>query len=421
MSQDLFNEFSPFSNTPSPAPPPSDHRRSVSSVSQHSLNPFPPKRGLPGQHFQGHRQVASSSTFDDLLGLSPLPGALNRSPGSRLGVGPSPLTRPGSSIGEQRAQRPSSYGGQGAFGGLNARSPRIQELDPFAAFNDAFGSGGGGGSSGRRPADSFSEFTRTLNATPATSLNIPMERRSSSSSVSRRSMHPKPVPPPSIMDDDDFGDFISTPTSSPPPSHIRSSSQLSMRSLRSPSTSESLPVPPVAILLTLFPPLFSLPSTALLNHLTPLSFGVRQRILATPEARRFLAAICEMGRVCGRIITGRQRRRKRTIGRGGTTQHEIQTEEREVKEVVRQWQENAGRLKAAMKEAVPELPEDAWKGQGAGVGGVRCRLCALEENEVVPGLRENRSHPRWWDWGWGGHGTCKAFWERHGRDLQGKR
>lgn len=409
MSQDLLKEFSSFSQ-----PPQSDHRRTVSSVSPSTTNPFPPRRPFQPQPFHGHRQTASSSTFDDLLGLSPLPGALNRS------APRPPFPRSGSS-GERRAQRPMSYGGHGAFGGTPNRSPGGRELDPFDAFNEGFGSGGGRPRTprgSRRVVDDFSDFTKSLNATPATSLNLP---RRSSRTPGLRPVGVQINMTPSIMDDDDdeFGDFISTPTATPPPSSSRANPKLLPNPPRAPVVPETLPVPPVALLLTLFPPLFSLPSTALMNRLTPLSFAVRQRALATPEVRRFLAAVSEMGRVCGRIIAGRQRRRKRAIGRGGSTQHEVQQEEREVKEVIRLWQENSGRLKAAMKEAVPELPEEAWRGPGT--GGVRCRLCGLEESELIPGLKENRANPRWWDWGWGGHGTCKAFWERHGKELRGKK
>lgn len=181
-------------------------------------------------------------------------------------------------------------------------------------------------------------------------------------------------------------------------------------------------MPPVAVLLTAFPPLFLLPQTCLLNKLTPLPFPLRQRVLADVKTKVFLEGVCELGRVAGRIIAGRKRRkavlRNRNGGMalGGNAGWEQQKEEREVKETCRLWADGAGRLKAAMGKGVPEIMDEGARG-GSAVGG--CRLCVLGEAEVVHSLRERTEGSGWWDTAWGGHAGCRGFWEKHGQSLGG--
>jgi len=126
--------------------------------------------------------------------------------------------------------------------------------------------------------------------------------------------------------------------------------------------------------------------------------------------------VCEFGRVAGRIIAGRKRRARLAGGGGaggvklGIGGPEAQKEEREVKETCRIWKEGTGRLKAAIAGAVPEIDEE-WK--GVSKGGQTCKLCKLGKGEIVPALKEQREKARWWDEHWGGHGSCRGFWERH--------
>jgi hypothetical protein len=188
--------------------------------------------------------------------------------------------------------------------------------------------------------------------------------------------------------------------------------------------------PPVAVLLQTIIPLFSLPQNHLLDQLKGLPFPLRQRVLAHPKTKEFLEGVCEVGRVAGRIIAGRRRQTWSSAnlppagkagGRGGMklgagTNLQVQREDREVKEAMRIWKEGIGRLKAAMGEVVPDLEE--WKvGQGRGSGKV-CKLCKLGMGELVPGLREKTERPNWWNHGWGGHGSCRSFWEKHGKEIK---
>ena len=102
---------------------------------------------------------------------------------------------------------------------------------------------------------------------------------------------------------------------------------------------------------------------------------------------------------------------------GSATGLDAQKEEREVKEACRIWKEGAGRMKAAMGEGVPEIEED-WKGTTMTGRSEPCKLCKLGRGELVPGLKEKPDREGWWDRRWGGHGSCKQFWNRNGREAK---
>jgi len=180
------------------------------------------------------------------------------------------------------------------------------------------------------------------------------------------------------------------------------------------------PIPPVSELLSLFPPLFALPQAHPLDSLRPLPFSQRQRILAHPQTKRFLEGVREIGRVAGRIIAGRKRRvRKQALPKGhrargsqGSSEWELQEEEREAKETVRIWQEGAGRRRAAMgagASGVPEISEDVIRGPG--LEEAACRVCLLEREKPVKGLRERNEKAGWWHEAWGGHKGCRGFFD----------
>ncbi|KAI5853350.1 hypothetical protein BZA05DRAFT_395732 [Tricharina praecox] len=181
--------------------------------------------------------------------------------------------------------------------------------------------------------------------------------------------------------------------------------------------------PPVAALLQTLSPLFLLPQEKLLDSLKGLPFPLRQRVLSHPKTRQFLEGVCEFGRVAGRIIAGRKRRARvggggagaggMKLGAGGGP--EVQKEEREVKEACRIWKEGTGRLKAATAGAVPEIDEE-WKGVWR--GGQACKLCKLGKGELVPALKEQKDKAGWWDERWGGHASCRGFWERYGGEVR---
>lgn len=275
------------------------------------------------------------------------------------------------------------------------------------------------------------------------------------------------APPPQTAEDD-FGDFVTTPGKSPEPSTFPptpalsgianppkvSASQLHKLGPASPKVfpakvaqyrpnrtpihvrdSASLPsfqeeeFPPVANILQCLSNLFLLPHTHLLDPLKGLPFPLRQRVLADPKTKEFLLGVCEFGRVAGRVVAGRRRRARpggkrnggmKLGGAGGVSKANMdaQKEEREVKEICRVWKEGSGRLKAAMGTAVPEMDE-VWKGATLrNPTAQTCRLCALARTDVVPSLREDTDRLFWWIEDWGGHGSCRAFWEKHEKEIK---
>jgi hypothetical protein len=149
-------------------------------------------------------------------------------------------------------------------------------------------------------------------------------------------------------------------------------------------------------------------------------------VLSDPRTKEFLEGVCELSRVAGRIIAGRRRRTKAlpANGRSGSMKlaaggsraiFEAQREDREVKETCRLWKEGMGRIKAAMGEVVPELKDER---RGPAIGGPTCKLCRLGKTELIPDLREKKERIGFWDAEWGGHGSCRAFWDKHGKEAR---
>ena len=522
MSQDLLSELDPFYQPPpkptarrSPSPPlqlPPAQQQSFRS------RPFPRAHHTPSRSFgYGHRYSPSATTFDDLLGImgsrsSPPPSALQkqqqRRPMSLYGNGSSSnstgtttttatttvTTRPRKSSGGMADLPPQR-------GTSTSELYAIDGFDDFGSFQTAGGS---------RVLPSSSKFS-------AGHVHLQSLFDSSQPKIHPNSRNSLPAMATTTANDgdgdDDFGEFVATPPYNPPPATTTTTTpQLLLfdtfgpTPLRTPEpepdpftartavsnlagTGISLKAftpapkpppspppetfPPVSALLQTITPLFLLAQKHLLDELRGLPFPLRQRILAHARTREFLEGVCEIGRVAGRIIAGRRRRRRwlaleagaragtEPVGGAGAGARaragarvgawagpgagagpepgagpgtgrgnsggggmrlsgggsEMQREDREVKEALRTWKEGIGRLKAAMGEAVPELDEAVLKdgGGGGASGQPQCKLCRLRCGELVPGLREKTERARWWDQGWGGHRSCRRFWERHGR------
>ena len=316
---------------------------------------------------------------------------------------------------------------------------------------------------GRSHSQSLFEPFEPMTPTPTPSSPPPAQQQLWSQKTSPGLLDLKPL---SVAPDadDDFGDFVTSPAITPepqkafgyrpppsgrpqPPSAPRQPASTSApparTQLHSPPPAargislhhsntppKTLPppppeqFPPVAALLQTLSPLFLLPQEMLLDKLKGLPFPLRQQVLSHPKTRQFLKGVCEFGRVAGRIIAGRKRRARVGGGGGGggagrmklgSGEPEAQKEEREVKEASRIWKEGIGRLKAATSGVVPEIDEE-WKGVWR--GGQTCKLCKLGKGEIVPALKEQREKAGWWDERWGGHGSCRGFWERHGREVR---
>jgi hypothetical protein len=443
MSQDLLSEFDSFYQPPKPAapPPPPPPPPSVRNPRGHT-----PSHSVDSRH----RHVAQATTFDDLLGIMDTGLMSNPRPP------PPPQSRP-ISYQERRMSRRALNDdpyASGLFDVAPQRGTATSDLFAFAPTTTHT----------KRHSHSQSLFDFD-NFTPTP----PPPRRQSKNLADLSTLITPALPPPAAAskngaaaadDDDDFGDFVASPVATPDPqkafrfpppaaaqnggarapppasrapppiSRTRQARPQSFHSPLSQSTSNAQsisltplsiapklppaptppPFPPVSLLLQTLTPLFLLPSTHLLDNLKGLPFPLRQRVLSHPRTKSFLEAICELGRVAGRIIAGRKRRARRATMVVGRSNLEQQKEEREVKEAVRIWKEGMGRLKAAMGQEVPEIIEDF---RGVYRGSEVCRLCKLGRGEVVPGLKETVQR---WSEGWG-HRGCKAFWEKHGKDV----
>lgn len=425
-----------------------------------------------------HQHRASATNFDDLLGFVNSPQAPwpPRAPQvTRLGQVQRPVSFHGTLPSSRKIDPFAAMGND--FSGSDGRGGHFTPPPPRPSSRGDFGGLGGRRKSSTtsmgRPIsvgafgtttpppdllgmgddddDDFGDFASA--AAPSTGPDTTPPRNGFQQSGRSSTPPPPPTPPKpryqhrhqkSLMDDDDFGEFMASPTTpprstfntpiprnttaSPPPSRFSTPPQttnrhsISLRTFSPPKPKPTLSpqMPSVSVLLTAFPPLFLLPQTQLLNKLTPLPFPLRQRVLAHKTTKDFLEGVCELGRVAGRIIAGRKRRRAGPRNRnggmalGGNAGWDQQKEEREVKETCRLWADGAGRLKAAMGKGVPEIVDEGARGGGA-VGG--CRLCALGEAEVVHTLKERTERSGWWDAAWGGHAGCRCFWEKHGDSL----
>jgi len=432
MSQDLLDDF--FS-----APPPP---------------PLPPPAA--GGFGQGHHRSNTNTTFDDLLGLFDGQTATTQKPKPAQVLRLAHPGRPVSFHGNTTTNRADPFA---TFGNITGRpitpSPRPASI---ATFDDIFATvpapqrnGGGIGTAlvvrqqEEEEDDDFGDFTSaptgggsvlTPPLTMGTAFSSPPPSRGSNSSPPPPPTPPKPkyVRSRKVSDADPFGDFVASPsTTSPPrlsfgsPPRVPSIPLRSFASIPAPSPyrrpAKPIEIPPVAVLLSAFPPLFLLPQEQLLGKMKDLSFPLRQRVLSHHKTKEFLEGVCEIGRVSGRIVAGRKRRTKSALpgkagggmklagGAGATWQQ--RKEDREVKEICRLWKEGSGRLKAAMGTGIPEFEDEPLKGPGRR----ECKLCRLGKDELLPGLKEKTERLGWWDGEWGGHAGCKGFWEKHGKGL----
>lgn len=176
-------------------------------------------------------------------------------------------------------------------------------------------------------------------------------------------------------------------------------------------------IPPPALLLSLFLPLFGEAHEKLFKPLAAQALPMRNRLLADPATITYLRAYLAVASVAARIIAGRKLRWKRDshlsqsmrIGPAssrassgmkltGIDKSESMKEEREVADVVRAWKEGMGRLRSAVASvnqrkngelgAVPNLEEDMKvktlkQSEGGVPSRMPCFLCGLKRDERV--------------------------------------
>jgi hypothetical protein len=200
-------------------------------------------------------------------------------------------------------------------------------------------------------------------------------------------------------------------------------------------------IPPPSVLLSLFPPLFDLPQSALFKPVANQPFSLKNRIISDPSAIEFLRAYLQIATVAARIISGRKLRWKRDTllsqamkigpapahGKGGmklagVNKAEITREEREAADVVRLWKDQLGRLRSAIAVAnssvedpskhlsIPDVSEAMHiKTQQGGLAAPKpCIICGLRREERINkvDVDVDDSFGEWWV-DHCGHRACK--------------
>lgn len=265
-----------------------------------------------------------------------------------------------------------------------------------------------------------------------------------------------------IPEDDAWDDFeTAQPTSQPapaqaPPIPIPAAS-------RSRAISEStLPptnIPPPAILLSVFPSIFSAAQDALFTPLSRLDNLQRQQLLAHPATHQFLQGYLGTAIVLARIIAGRKQRWKRDqilsqsmrigqAGAGGRSgmkltgvdKGEATKEEQEAQEAIRLWRAQAGKLRGAITTALstsssstaklPPIPEISEQMpvrtlkavEGGFTAPHACALCGLKREERVAkvDVDVDDSFGEWWVQGVDMHLACRNWWDEHKGKLKSR-
>lgn len=249
-----------------------------------------------------------------------------------------------------------------------------------------------------------------------------------------------------------FSDSIDKSVQTPPAPILN----MAKANTKNSSKEEALPptnVPPPAILLSIVPSIFASTNEALFKPLSKLDMKQRQMLLAHPATLQFLRGYLNIAIVIAHIIAGRKLRWKRdqylaqgmrigAAGRGmklaGIDKSEVAKEDREVLDVVRQWKEQAGKLRGAVTSAstvpgsskLPGVPDIAEQmpvkvlksGEGGFTAPAACALCGLKREERVlkVDIDVDDTFGEWWVQNMSMHVQCRDFWEEHKGKLKSR-
>ena len=213
-------------------------------------------------------------------------------------------------------------------------------------------------------------------------------------------------------------------------------------------------IPPPSVLLSLFPPLLSLPSAALFKPTAGQPPALKSRVLSDPAAVAFLRAYLALATVAGRVLAGRRLRWTRdrflsqamtisaAAGAGvktglklaGVDRAQAARDEREAADVLAAWKAQVGPLRGAVAAAnssssagpplrVPKLAEDMAVSvvKTAPKAPRQCLVCGLHRQERLEGVDFDveDSFGEWWVEHWG-HRACRNFWVEHEKSLRSR-
>ncbi|CAK3898121.1 Hypothetical predicted protein [Lecanosticta acicola] len=266
-------------------------------------------------------------------------------------------------------------------------------------------------------------------------------------------------------EDDAWDDFKAADPSNMPAAGSSASTRYSVgKQAASPSkqASESLVpltnIPPPALLLSIFPSIFSAAQDTLFVPMSRLEPSQRHELLSHHATHQFIRSYLDSAIALAHIIAGRKLRWKRDQilsqsmrigpaaagGKGGmklagVDKSEVAKEDREVLDVVRLWKGQVGKLRGAVTTAsstadgsvrfpsVPEISETmpvrALKSvEGGFVAPHACALCGLKREERVQKVDVDieDSFDEWWVNGMDTHVTCRNWWEGNKGKLRSR-
>ncbi|KFA75103.1 hypothetical protein S40288_04039 [Stachybotrys chartarum IBT 40288] len=204
-------------------------------------------------------------------------------------------------------------------------------------------------------------------------------------------------------------------------------------------------VPPPAILLSAFPDILNSGGT-FLKPISKQNASVKQQVLKNPKTAQFLNSYILLATTAARIIAGRKHRwhRDKILAKSmsisaagskgmklaGVDKTQSAREDREAADVVAVWQENVGRVRAAVAAAnaaeksalkVPELSDHmhVYAAKLVPVANKPCVVCGLKREERITKVDFDveDSFGEWWVEHWG-HRACKNFWVEHEQQLR---
>lgn len=282
-------------------------------------------------------------------------------------------------------------------------------------------------------------------------------------------------PAPAQVDDDDWGDFTDMPASAAPriaptpaysaqkPTEGIEADAWGWDAADDPPSKAAVQrndippsnIPPPLILLSIYPQLFDLPTSALLKAIGGQPASLKAKIMFDPKTINFLKGYILLAMVAARIIAGRKLRWKRDThlaqsmsissagGKGGmkltnVDKSESIKEDREAADVVRIWKDQVGRLRSAVATAnqslhdqgahlvIPDIQETmpirvATSAEGGLTASKACIICGLKREERIARVDVNvdDTFGEWWVEHWG-HRACKNFWLEHEGQLKSR-
>lgn len=208
-------------------------------------------------------------------------------------------------------------------------------------------------------------------------------------------------------------------------------------------------IPPPSILLSAFPQLFDQANEYLYKPVNGQTQSIRDRVLSDAKVHDFLRGFLSLAVVAARIIAGRKLRWHRdkflsqsmSISAAGSKGmklagvDKIQTarEDREAADVVSNWKDQLGRLRALVAAAnsankgggtqlkVPEITDtmQVQIAKDVPTAPKSCVVCGLKRNERLAKVDHEveDSFGEWWLEHWG-HVACKRFWLQHENTLR---